>query len=77
LARTERQRMLHRAVAEEEEAARIRRVVAFAVATGCPRGAWWWLLRLSREAEARRAAGARDAATVAPLPTLPPGRGRG
>lgn len=47
--------------------ARIRRVMAFAEATQAPPEALAWLLRLSREAEARRAAGAKD---VQPLSTI-------
>jgi hypothetical protein len=68
----ERQRMRGRTTAADD-AARVRRVVAFALETGCPREAWSWLLRLSREAGSRRAAGAAagEANAAEPLPVLP------
>jgi hypothetical protein len=51
------------------ELTRIRRVIAFADATGAPPEALAWLLRLSREAEARRDP-ARGVAPAAPAPLL-------
>lgn len=41
-----------------------RRVIAFAQATGAPPEALSWLIRLARQADQRRAAGARDVTLV-------------
>lgn len=49
---------------------RVRRVIAFADATGAPPEALSWLLRLSYEAEGRREAAARDVTPAALAPLL-------
>jgi hypothetical protein len=65
-----------KATAPAGDLARISGVLAFAEATGAPPEALAWLLRLSREAEARRAAGDRDVAPAA-LPPVLVEQGRG
>ena len=61
--------------------ARVRAVLDIACALDAPPEALGWLLRLSREAEARRAAGAAAAAAARgiapPLLPLPPDGDRG
>jgi hypothetical protein len=64
-------------IAPPGELARVRSVVAFARATGAPPEALSWLLKLSREVDAQRAAGARVVTPTAFLPALLPDRGRG
>jgi hypothetical protein len=61
--------------APSPDPARVRAVLDLARAADAPPEALGWLLRLSREAEARRAAGARELAP--PLLPLPPEGNRG
>jgi hypothetical protein len=63
--------------APRSDLTRVRAVLAFAEATGAPPEALSWLLRLSRETEARRAAGARGVTPGAPLPLPLSDGGRG